>query len=232
MEPMKRTTIRDWSEDDRPREKMLNWGPHSLTDAELLAIMISTGTREESAVELSRRVLSECSNNFNELAQLTVKELCLRFKGIGLAKAVTIKAALEIAHRRNLKDRIQRTKISSSRDLYLLFEAKLVDLPVEEFWFVFLNGANLVIELKKLTQGGRSQTVVDVSLLLKYALEKSALALAVAHNHPSGQNKPSTEDERITRKIKEGCSAIGIRFLDHIIIAAGQYYSFADEGKI
>ncbi len=232
MELLKRTTIREWSEDDRPREKMMNWGPHSLSDAELLAIMISSGTRDESALELSKRILVQCSNNFNELALLSVKELCSKFKGIGPAKAVAIKASLEIGKRRNLKDRIQKTKISSSNDLYLLFEPKLVDLSVEEFWMIVLNGANLVVEMKKMTQGGRQQTVVDVALILKFALEKSAVSLAVAHNHPSGQVKPSVEDDKVTKKLKEGCEAIGLRFLDHIIVGAGVYYSYTDEGKI
>ncbi len=232
METLKRTTIREWSEEDRPREKMMNWGPNSLSDAELLAIMISSGTREESALELSKRILAQCSHNINELAMLSVKELCDQFKGIGPAKAVSIKAALELGKRRNLKDRIQKTKISNSNDLYLLFEPKLVDLLVEEFWLVVFNGANLVIEMKKMTQGGRQQTVVDVALLLKYALEKSAVSIAVAHNHPSGQNKPSKEDDMVTRKIKAGCDAVGLRFLDHIIVAGGAYYSYTDEGRV
>jgi len=228
----KRLTIRDWAEDDRPREKMLRKGAHSLSDAELLAILIGSGNRDESAVELSRRIMHECSDNINELALLSISDLCKRFKGIGEAKAITIMAALEIGKRRKTSEILERKKITSSLDLFDLFEPQLVDLPHEEFWIGLLNGANKVIEIKRLTQGGSRQTVVDIPILLKMALEKSALAMVVAHNHPSGQNRPSNEDEQITRKIKVGCEAIGITLLDHIIIAKGQYYSFADEGKM
>ncbi|MDR3651783.1 MAG: DNA repair protein RadC [Paludibacter sp.] len=228
----KHLTIRDWAEDDRPREKMLRKGSQSLSDAELLAIMIGSGNRDESAVELSRRIMRECKDNLNELAQLTINDLCKRFKGIGEAKAVTIMAALEIGKRRKTSEILERKKVTSSLDLFDLFEPQLVDLPHEEFWIGLLNGANKVIEIKRLTQGGSRQTVVDVPMLLKLALEKSAQAVVVAHNHPSGQNRPSHEDDVITRRIKGGCEAIGITLLDHIIIAKGQYYSFADEGKM
>lgn len=228
----KRLTIRDWAEDDRPREKMLRKGVQSLSDAELLAILIGSGNRNESAVELSRRIMRECQDNINELAQLTVNDLCKRFKGIGEAKAITIMAALEIGKRRKTSEMLERKKITSSKDLFDLFEPQLVDLPHEEFWIGLLNGANKVIEIRRLTQGGSRQTVVDVPMLLKMALEKSALAVVVAHNHPSGQNRPSHEDEQITRRIKAGCEAVGISFIDHIIIARGEYYSFADKGKL
>ena len=228
----KRLTIRDWAEDDRPREKMLRKGTQSLSDAELLAILIATGNNNETAVELARRILNECRDNLNELAQLTIADLCKRFKGIGEAKAITIMAALELGKRRKTSDMLERQKIVSSKDLFDLFEPQLVDLPHEEFWLGILNGANKVIEIKRLTQGGSKQTVVDVPMLLKLALEKSAQAIAVAHNHPSGQNRPSHEDEVITRRIKTGCEAIGILLLDHIIIARGDYYSFSDEGKM
>ena len=228
----KRISIRDWAEDDRPREKMLRKGCQSLSDAELLAILIGSGNRDESAVELCRRILHECHDNMNELAQLTIAELCKRYKGIGEAKAITIMAALELGKRRKTSDIMERQKIVSSKDLFDLFEPQLVDLPHEEFWLGMLNGANKVIAIKRLTQGGSKQTVVDVPMLLKLALEKSAQAIAVAHNHPSGQNRPSHEDELITRRIKSGCEAIGIVLLDHIIIARGDYYSFSDEGKM
>lgn len=228
----RRLTIREWAEDDRPREKMLRKGLQSLSDAELLAIMIGSGNRNETAVELSRRIMRECKDNLNELAQLTINDLCKRFKGIGEAKAITIMAALEIGKRRKTSEILERKKITSSLDLFDLFDPQLVDLPHEEFWVGLLNGANKVIEIKRLTQGGSRQTVVDIPMLLKMALEKSAQAVVVAHNHPSGQNRPSHEDDVITRRIKGGCEAIGITLLDHIIIAKGQYYSFADEGKM
>ena len=228
----KRLTIRDWAEADRPREKMLLKGAQSLSDAELLAILIAIGNKNETAVELTRRILHECHDNLNELAQLSIADLCKRFKGIGEAKAITIMAALELGKRRKTSEMLERKKITSSKDLFELFEPQLIDLPHEEFWLGFLNGANKVIEIKRLTQGGSRQTVVDVAMLLKMALEKSAQAVVVAHNHPSGQNRPSHEDEIITKRIKSGCEAIGISFIDHIIIARGEYYSFADEGKM
>ena len=228
----KRLTIRDWAEDDRPREKMLRKGAQSLSDVELLAILIAIGNKNETAVELSRRILRECKDNINELAQLSITDLCKRFKGIGEAKAITIMAALELGKRRKTSEMLEKKKITSSIDLFDLFEPQLVDLPHEEFWIGLLNGANKVIEIKRLTQGGSRQTIVDIPMILKMALEKSALAVVVAHNHPSGQNRPSHEDEIVTRRIKTGCEAIGISLIDHIIIARGVYYSFADEGKM
>jgi len=228
----KRLTIREWSEDDRPREKMLRKGTSSLSDAELLAILIGSGNRDESAVELARRIMRECDDNINELARLTIADLCKKFKGIGEAKAITIKAALELGKRRKTSDFLERKQILSSRDLFEVFEPLLIDLVHEEFWIVFMNGANKVLSTHKLTQGGIQQTIVDVPLLLKMSLERLAQSIAVAHNHPSGQNKPSSEDENITRRIKQGCDAIGIRLLDHIIVARGKYYSFADDGKL
>jgi len=228
----KRLTIREWSEDDRPREKMLRKGTSSLSDAELLAILIGSGNRDESAVELARRIMRECDDNINELARLTIADLCKKFKGIGEAKAITIRAALELGKRQKTSDFLERKQILSSRDLFEVFEPLLIDLVHEEFWIVFMNGANKVLSTHKLTQGGIQQTIVDVPLLLKMSLERLAQSIAVAHNHPSGQNKPSNEDENITRRIKQGCDAIGIRLLDHIIVARGKYYSFADEGKL
>lgn len=228
----KRLTIREWAEDDRPREKMLRKGSQSLSDAELLAILIGSGSRNETVVELSRRILHDCHDNLNELAQMSIADLCKRFKGIGEAKAITIVAALEMGKRRKMSETLERKKITSSGHLFDLFEPVLIDLAHEEFWLGLLNGANKVIEIKRLTQGGTRQTVVDIPMLLKMALEKSAQSVVVAHNHPSGQNRPSPEDDKITKLIKSGCEAIGISFLDHIIIARGSYYSFADEGKM
>ncbi|HRG02690.1 MAG TPA: DNA repair protein RadC [Paludibacteraceae bacterium] len=231
MEPEKRLTIRDWAEDDRPREKLLNKGAAALSDAELFAILIGSGNKNESAVELCKRILGDNHNNLNELARLSIVDLA-KYKGIGEAKAISIVAALEIGKRRKTNEVLERTKITQSSDLFELFEPALLDLNHEEFWVAFMNGANKVLETKRLTQGGMKQTVVDVSMLLRMALERSAHAVAVAHNHPSGENYPSREDLQITQKIKTGCDAIGVRLLDHIIIAGGRYYSFADEGKL
>ena len=231
MEPEKRLTIRDWAEDDRPREKLLNKGAAALSDAELFAILIGSGNKNESAVELCKRILGDNHNNLNELARLSIVDLA-KYKGIGEAKAISIVAALEIGKRRKTNEVLERTKITQSSDLFELFEPALLDLNHEEFWVAFMNGANKVLETKRLTQGGMKQTVVDVSMLLRMALERSAHAVAVVHNHPSGENYPSREDLQITQKIKTGCDAIGVRLLDHIIIAGGRYYSFADEGKL
>lgn len=231
-EESRRLTIRQWAEDDRPREKMLKKGQQSLSDAELLAILIGSGNKDESAVELSRRILQECSNNLNELARLNVAELCRQFKGIGEAKAITIKAALELGNRRKANAAIERKCIRNSSELFDVFEPIMADLPHEELWVALLNGANKVMEVKRLTQGGTRSTVVDVPMLLRLALERSAAAIAIAHNHPSGQCRPSREDHSITRQTKAGCEAIGIRFLDHLIVAGGTYYSFMDNGDI
>ena len=227
----KHLSIRDWAEDDRPREKLLNKGTSALSDAELLAILIGSGSKNESAVELCRRILKGSHDNLNELARLSISELCA-FKGIGEAKAITICAALELGKRRKTNEVVDRKKITRSNDLFELFEPILLDLKHEEFWVAMLNGANKVLDVKRLTQGGTRQTVVDVQMLLKMVLEKSAQAIVVAHNHPSGQDHPSKEDDAITQRIKKGCEAIDIRFLDHIIIAGGKYYSFADDGKV
>ena len=228
----KRLTIHDWAENDRPREKMLLKGAQSLSDAELLAILIGSGSKTETVVELSRRILHDCHDNLNELARLSVSDLCKRFKGIGEAKAITIMASMELGKRRKLSESLERKKISSSAHLFELFEPILTDLPHEEFWVAMLTGANKVIEIKRLTQGGTNQTVVDLPMLLKMAIERSAVTIAVAHNHPSGQNRPSNEDINITNRIKDGCKAVGIILIDHIIIAHDKYYSFSDEGKI
>lgn len=228
----KRLTIRDWAEDDRPREKMILKGAQSLSDAELLAILIAIGNKNETAVELSRRILRDCNDNLNELARLSIADLCKRFKGIGQAKAITIMASMELGKRRKIAGTLERKHIKSSLHLFELFEPHLADLPHEEFWVGMMNSGNMVITVKRLTQGGTRQTVVDVAMLLKMAIENSASTIAVAHNHPSGLKQPSREDDHITKRIKEGCDAVGIVFLDHIIIANENYYSFCDEGKI
>jgi DNA repair protein RadC len=228
----KHLTLREWSEEDRPREKMMQKGVTALTDSELLAILIGSGSRHESAVELARRIMAGCSHNINELARRSVVELCRDYKGIGEAKAISIVASLELGKRRNTKDMAERRKISSSMELHAVFEPELIDLPHEEFWVAYMDNGNNVLDVRRLTQGGIQHTVVDVPMLLKNALERGSVCVAVAHNHPSGQNFPSREDEKITQKIKTGCEAVGLRLLDHIIVARGNYYSFCDEGKL
>ncbi len=227
----KRLTITDWAEDDRPREKLMKKGASALSDAELLAILIGSGNTKETAVELCRRILNDNHNSLNELARLSVSDL-EQYLGIGEAKAITIISALEVGKRRRTEEVLKLKKIRQSSELFELFGPMMEGLNHEEFWVVFLNGANKVIETVNLTKGGMRQTVVDVPILLRLALEKSAHAIAVAHNHPSGEMNPSGEDAGVTQRIKNGCDTIGVRFLDHIIIAGRNYYSFADEGRI
>jgi DNA repair protein RadC len=228
----KRLTIREWAEDDRPREKMLLRGVKSLSDSELLAILIGSGNKDETAVELARRMMHECNGSISELARLSIIDLCKRFKGIGTTKAITIFAALEFGRRRQLNQTDDRKKIKSSVDLYTVFDPIFIDLPHEEFWLALLNGANRIICTHRLTQGGTRQTIVDLPMLLRYAITHSAVSVAVAHNHPTGENKPSGDDENITRRIQEACKSVGIYLIDHIIISRANYYSFADNGKL
>lgn len=225
-------TIKQWDKDDQPREKMLKYGIQKLSDAELLAILLRAGTKEQNVVELARSILHDSNNNIDQLAQLSVKELCKKYKGIGQTKAITIIAALEFGKRRKKDELPERRQILNSRDLFDIFEPQLIDLQQEEFWIVLLNRANRLIDVKQLTVGGQSQTLVDVKLTLRTALENNAAAVAVAHNHPSGQVFPSLQDENITRQLSAGFAAVDIHFIDHLIICCGKYYSFADEGKL
>ena len=229
MAEYKNLSIKDWSLEDRPREKLLSKGISSLSDAELIAIIIGSGTRDESAVELSKRILGSVQHNLNELGKLSVDDL-QKYKGIGEAKAIGIVAALELGRRRKLSEIIDRQKITSSHDIYEIFHPLLADLPHEEFWIVLLNRSNKIIERQKISQGGISGTVTDVRLILRMALEKLASSLILCHNHPSGNQQPSEADISITQKVKESGKLMDISLLDHIIITDGSYYSFADEG--
>jgi len=221
-------SIKNWSDDDKPREKLVQKGKSHLTDAELIAILIGSGSRNESAVELSKRILASVNNNLNELGKLSIKQL-MQFKGIGEAKAVSIAAALEIGRRRRGEEAQKITKISSSKNVFELLQPKMGELPHEEFWIVFLNNSNSVLQAGQLSKGGITGTLVDVRLVLKQALELGAVGLILAHNHPSGTLKPSEADKQITRKLKVASEALDIKVLDHIIITQKEYFSFADE---
>lgn len=225
----KKLSIKDWAVEDRPREKLLQKGTRSLSDAELMAILIGSGTADESAVELSRRILAMADNNLNELGKKQINDL-LKFKGIGEAKAVNILAALELGRRRKEQTPAEKLVITSSRDAAEYFRSLLEDLPVEEFWVLLLNRSNTVIDKFMVSQGGLTGTVIDVRIILKTALEKLASGMILCHNHPSGNTKPSDADKNITRKIKSAAELMEISVLDHIIIAHHQYFSFADEG--
>jgi DNA repair protein RadC len=224
-------SIKYWSDDDRPREKLLLKGTAALSDAELIAILLGSGSRDESAVALSKRLLRSVSNNLNELGKQTVNDL-QKHKGIGEAKALSIVAALEIGRRRKIAEVLQKDKINASKDAYDLMQPVLSDLPYEEFWVILLNRANRVIEKIKLSQGGISGTVIDVRLILKIAIEKLASSIILCHNHPSGNIQPSHSDNTVTHKLKEASKYLDINLIDHIIIGENNYYSFADEGEL
>lgn len=220
-------TIKHWAEDDRPREKLLLKGKKSLSDAELLAILIGSGNRSETAVELCKRILQSSQHNLNELAKLSIQDL-MKFKGIGEAKAISIVAALELGNRREHTESIKREKITGSRDAYMLLKPEIADLPYEEFWIIYLNQANKIIEKFPLSRGGITGTVVDIRLIFKKAFENYATGIIMAHNHPSGNAKPSDEDKRLTTKLRQAGELMHINVIDHIIVCTESYYSFAD----
>ena len=231
MEAYNRMNIKDWAIEDRPREKLLYRGIASLSDAELIAILIGSGNNEETAVELSRRIMENVKNNLNELGKLNVNDL-KSFKGIGDAKAVSIIAAMELGRRRNHSSALEMNKIAGSSDVAGFLRPMIGDLPHEEFWALFLNRQNKVIDTRRLSQGGLTGTVIDVRLVLKMAIEKHATSLIFAHNHPSGNLEASDADRKITRQLKEAGAIMDIPLLDHLIITQGGYFSFADEGLL
>lgn len=217
------------AEDDRPREKFLQKGKNSLSDSELLAIIMGSGNREETVIELARKILTSVNNNWHQLSLLSVKDL-MKFKGIGEAKAISIMTALEIGRRRAVQEIPEKSVIGNSHDAYSILKNQLSDLRIEEFWAIFLNNSNKVIYTSQLTQGGISQSIVDVRILFRTALEHFSTGVIIAHNHPSGSLKPSKEDINITQKIKEAGKILNIQLLDHIIITQNSYFSFSDSG--
>ncbi len=224
-------SIKNWSQDDQPREKLLNKGKSALSDAELVAILIGSGNRQESAVALCQRILASTNNNLSDLGKLTIKQLT-QFKGIGEAKAISIIAALELGRRRRGEEALERLKIMSSKSVFELMQPIIGELPHEEFWIVYLNNSNKVIHKNQLSKGGITGTLVDTRLVLKTALEVGAVALILAHNHPSGTLKPSQADKDITLKLKLAAQSLDIKVLDHLIITENAYLSFADESLL
>lgn len=222
-------SIKEWAEDDRPREKLLAKGTSSLSNAELLAIIIGSGTREESAVDLCKRLLNLAENNLQELGRFGVAELT-KIKGIGQAKAIGIIATLELGRRRAMQEAMQRQNIQSSRDAFLLFQPLLSELPHEEFWCLYLNNSNRIIARECVGRGGITGTVTDVRIILRKAIELLSTGIILCHNHPSGNIKPSEADKNITSKIVAAASFIDVKIIDHIIIGNNSYLSFADEG--
>ncbi|MDN3724324.1 DNA repair protein RadC [Aequorivita sp. SDUM287046] len=231
MEDNNSFSIKNWNEDDRPREKLLLKGRAVLSDAELIAILIGSGSRNESAVSLSQRILASANNNLSELGRLSIPEL-MEFKGIGQAKAICIAAAMELGRRRRTGEALERKKITSSNSVFEFVQPIIGELPHEEFWILYLNNSNKIIKSAQLSKGGITGTVVDVRLAFKDALQLGAVGIILAHNHPSGTLKPSQADIQLTKKLKIAGESLDIKVLDHLIITEKAYFSFADENML
>lgn len=221
--------ITNWSEYDKPREKLMLKGKSVLSDAELIAILIGSGSRNESAVALSKRILASVDSNLNALGKLSLAQLT-QFKGIGEAKAIAIIAALELGRRRRAEEATELTKVTSSKIIFEIMQPIIGELPHEEFWVIYMNNSNKVIYKSQLSKGGITGTLVDVRLVYKMALEMGATALILCHNHPSGTLVPSDADKQITKKVKTAGESLEIKVLDHLIVTERSYFSFADEG--
>lgn len=222
-------SIKHWAEDDKPREKLMLKGKAALSDAELIAILIGSGSRNESAVDLSKRILASVDNNLTTLGKLSLQQL-MQFKGIGEAKAITIAAAMELGRRRREEEGPDLKQITSSRTAFEVMHPIIGELLHEEFWVIFLNNSNKIVYKSQLSKGGITGTVVDVRIVYKTALEHNAVAIILAHNHPSGTLKPSEQDKQITQQLKAAGHALDIKVLDHLIITEKSYFSFVDEG--
>jgi len=225
------TPINQWAEDDRPREKFLLKGKYALSDSELLAILIGSGSKNESAVQLCQRILASAENNLNVLGKLSVSQL-IEFKGIGEAKALSIAAALELGRRRRLEDAVEYKKITSSKMIFEIMQPIIGELPHEEFWVLYLNNSNNVIHKVQHSKGGIVGTVVDIRMIFKTAFEQNAVALIITHNHPSGKLQASEADIKLTKKIIEAGKTLEILILDHVIITENGYLSFKDSGLL
>ena len=223
--------INEWAVEDRPREKLLRLGAEALTNAELLAILIGSGSTTESAVDLMKHVLGDCGNNLNQLGKLTVRHLTA-YHGVGEAKAVTILAACELGKRRQKERALERTQLNSAVAIYDFMLPQMQDLDVEEAWVLFMNQNFKLLRCMRLSRGGITETSVDVRVVMKEALLSGATVLALCHNHPSGNVKPSTDDDRITRRVQQACELMRIHFLDHLVITDGLYYSYQESGRL
>ena len=226
---MEKLTIAHWSEDDQPREKLRNKGPQSLSNAELLAILIGSGTPGTSAVELMQDVLNDCKNNLNTLGKMSIRDLCT-YKGIGEAKAITILAACELGKRRQAETPEERPDLGTATRIYNHMHAVMQDLDVEEFWVLLMNQHYRLIKKVRISRGGITETPVDIRIIIKEAVLANCTILAVCHNHPSGNLSPSHADNDLTRRIKRACELMDIHFLDHVIVTDGQYFSFKEQG--
>ena len=227
---MEKLNINQWAEEDRPREKMAALGAENLTNAELLAILIGSGSQKESAVDLMKSVLSDCNNNLNTLGKMTIRDLCT-YNGIGEAKAISILAACELGKRRQAETPEERPDLGTATRIYNHMRPVMQDLDVEQFWALLMNQHYRLIKKVRISLGGITETAVDVRIVMKEALLANCTILAVCHNHPSGNLTPSKADQELTRSIKRACELLNIYFLDHVIITDGQYYSFKEQGQ-
>ena len=228
---MEKLNINQWAEEDRPREKMASLGTEALSSAELLAILIGSGSKKESAVDLMKRILADCNNNLNTLGKMTIRELC-QYNGIGEAKAITILAACELGKRRQAETPEERPDLGTATRIYNHMHPVMQDLDVEEFWALLLNQHYRLIKKVRISHGGITETAVDIRIIMKEAVLANCTVLAVCHNHPSGNLRPSKADEILTRSLNRACEVMNIHFLDHVIITDGEYYSFHEQGTI
>ena len=227
---MEKLTINKWAEEDRPREKMASLGAEALSNAELLAILIGSGSPKESAVELMKRILADCKNNLNTLGKMSIQELCA-YNGIGEAKAISILAACELGKRRQMETPEERPDLGTATRIYNHMHPVMQDLDVEEFWVLLMNQNYRLIKKVRISHGGITETAVDIRIIMKEAVLANATILSVCHNHPSGNLKPSSQDDDLTRGIKRACELMRIHFQDHVIITDGHYYSYKESGK-
>lgn len=230
---MIKLSINQWAEEDRPREKLMRLGAAVLSNAELLAILIGSGSQDESAVDLTKRVLADCGNNLNTLGKMTIEQLTGgRYKGLGPAKAVAIIAACELGKRRQAEKAEERKQLNSALAIYEYMHPRMQDLSEEEAWVLLMNQNFKLIKSVQLSHGGITETAVDVRVIMKHALLCNATVVALCHNHPSNNASPSGDDDRLTQRVKKACELMRLHFLDHLIITDGQYYSYSEEGRL
>ena len=224
-------TINQWAEEDRPREKLRDKGAEALTNAELLAILIGSGSPKESAVSLMQRMLNDCGNNLNTLGKRDIREL-MKFNGVGEAKAITILAACELGKRRQMEEAARREDLGSATAIYNYMHPKMQDLDVEEAWVLLMNQNFKLIKAHRVSHGGITETAVDVRIIMKEALLNNTTILALVHNHPSNNLSPSRMDDELTQRMKRACELMRIHFMDHVIITDGAYYSYHEQGRV
>lgn len=227
---MEKLNINQWAEEDRPREKMASLGAEALSNAELLAILIGSGSTKESAVELMKHILADCNNNLNTLGKLSIRDLC-NYNGIGEAKAISILAACELGKRRQMETPEERPDLGTATRIYNHMRPVMQDLDVEEFWALLLNQHYRLIKKVRISHGGITETSVDIRIIMREAVLANCTILAVCHNHPSGNISPSKDDDELTRSVRRACDLMHIRFMDHVIITDGHYFSYHEQGK-